>query len=164
MDKSISNVTRIDWLEKNFNNAYFIGIVRDGYCVSEGIRRKARPRGEPALTFGESYPIQLAGEQWVAANERVLEAKQKVERFMMIKYEGLISDPAGTLAAMWSFLGLPPPSMEAVPKGLKINGQEFHLQKNNDTQSHARLSVDDIAQLTPIISNMQQRLGYQLLG
>lgn len=160
MDKSISNVTRVDWLESNFDNAYFIGIVRDGYCVSEGIRRKARPRGTPAREVGERYPIQMAGEQWVAANERVLEAAQTVERYMMIKYEDLISDPVGTLTAIWSFLGLAVPPMETVPDGLKINGRTFHLEKNNDAQSLARLSKEDIDQLNPVISDMQQQLGY----
>lgn len=163
MDKSISNVTRVGWLENNFDNAYFIGIVRDGYCVSEGIRRKGHPRKAPAQEIGNSYSIQMAGKQWVAANERVLEAAHSVERFMMIKYEDLIGDSVRTLAAIWEFLGLAAPQMETVPNGLIINGQRFHLEKNNDTQSHARLSAEDIDRLTPVIGDMQQQLGYQLL-
>lgn len=163
MDKSISNVTRVGWLENNFDNAYFIGIVRDGYCVSEGIRRKGHPRGAPAKEIGNTYPIEMAGEQWVAANERILEAAQLVERFMMIKYEELVDNPVETLAAIWVFLGLPAPSVEVLPTGLRINGQAFHLEKNNDAQSHSRLSGEDIKRLTPVIGEMQKRLGYLLV-
>ena len=43
LEKSISNLTRIDWFEKNFPNCYFVGITRDGYAVAEGIRRRVSP-------------------------------------------------------------------------------------------------------------------------
>lgn len=164
MDKSISNVTRINWLDNNFNNAYFIAIVRDGYCVSEGIRRKARPRGQHAQYVGNNYPIEMAGEQWVAANERIIEASHSVERFMMIRYEDLTDDPVKTLTAIWKFLGLAVPQMDPVPGGLIINGKMFALEQNNDAQSHARLSEEEIRRLTPIIGSMQQQMGYALLG
>lgn len=162
MDKSISNVTRIPWLERNFNNAHFIGIVRDGYCVAEGIRRKARPRGEAARQTGTVYPIEMAGEQWVAANERLLAAANNVKRFMLIKYEDLVADPVGTLGKTWEFIGLALPHMEPLPDGLIIDQNAHHIEQNNNAQSHARLSDDDIRRLTPVIRDMQKRLGYSV--
>lgn len=163
MDKSVSNVARIPWLEKNFHNAYFVGIVRDGYCVAEGIRRKARPRGDAAKQVGSVYPIEMAGEQWVAANQRLLEAAKSSQRFMLIKYEELIDDPVGTLQKIWTFLGLDAPHMEKSPGGIIIGQQTYRLEENNNAQSHSRLSADDRGRLTPIIREMQQRLGYPLL-
>ena len=160
MDKSVSNVTRIPWLDMNFDNAYFIGIVRDGYCAAEGIRRKARPRVEAARQAGTLYPIEMAGEQWVASNQRLLEAADIVDRFMMITYENLVNDPVGLLGKLWKFLGLDLPHMETVPDGIIIGKNVYHVEQNNNAQSHARLSTDDIRKLSPIIRDMQERLGY----
>jgi Sulfotransferase family len=160
MDKSVSNVTRIHWLDRNFDNPYFIAIVRDGYCVAEGIRRKARPRGEAARQIGNVYPIEMAGEQWSAANERLVEAANTVGRFMMIKYEDLVNDPVNIMGKLWTFLGLDLPHMEALPDGLIIGQNVYHIEQNNNAQSYARLSVDDIRRLSPIIRDMQERLGY----
>ena len=160
MDKSISNVTRISWLDRNFENASFIGIVRDGYCVSEGIRRKAQPSGEAALQIGNLYPIEMAGEQWCATNERLLEAAKSVKRFMMIRYEDLITDPIDQLRKVWKFICLYPPHMEPLPDGLVIGRDKYHLDQNNNAESHARLSAEDVQKLTPVIRDMQKRLGY----
>ena len=162
MDKSISNAARIPWLDRNFDNAYFIGIQRDGYCAAEGIRRKARARGEALQQTGTVYPIEMAGEQWVAANERLLEAANTVARFRMIKYEDLISDPVDMLGKVWTFLGLDLPHMEALRDGLIIGQNTYHIEQNNNTQSHARLSDDDVRRLTPVIRDMQERLGYSI--
>ena len=42
LEKSIANSAKVKWLEANFDSPYFIWIIRDGYCVSEGIRRRSR--------------------------------------------------------------------------------------------------------------------------
>ena len=163
MDKSISNVARITWLDKNFSNAYFIGIVRDGYCVAEGLRRRAIPRGDAAKEIGLKYPIEMAGEQWVAANERLLSAASTVQNFLLVKYEDIVDDPKYLLSQIWEFIGLQPPRLEPITDGLIIGEQKYRIEKNNNTESHQRLSNDDIFRLTPIIRDMQQKLGYPLL-
>jgi len=38
LEKSIANSARIRWLNQNFDQPYFIWIIRNGYCVAEGIR------------------------------------------------------------------------------------------------------------------------------
>ncbi len=43
VERSISNAARIPFFHRFFDNAYFIYIVRNGYAVSEGIRRKGKP-------------------------------------------------------------------------------------------------------------------------
>jgi hypothetical protein len=164
MDKSVSNLTRMKWLDRNFGNAYFVGIVRDGYCVAEGIRRRARPRAAPARQVGTVYPIEMCGEQWVTANERLLSAADAVKHFMLIRYEDLINSPVATLREIWKFAGLNAPPMNAVSNGILIGSKAFPIARGNNERSHARLSDDDVRRLTPIVHDMQARLGYPLRG
>ena len=43
LEKSVANAVRTDFLQTYFAPAYFIYLVRNGYAVAEGIRRKANP-------------------------------------------------------------------------------------------------------------------------
>ena len=40
LEKSPQNGARMPWLQDNFENAHFIALIRNGYAVAEGIRRK----------------------------------------------------------------------------------------------------------------------------
>ena len=44
LEKSPPNSAKTRWLQAHFENSRFIGIIRDGYAVSEGITRKANPK------------------------------------------------------------------------------------------------------------------------
>lgn len=162
MDKSITNGTRMPWLDANFENAYFIGIVRNGYCAAEGIRRRARPKGRVAEKIGECYPLRMAGEQWVAANERMLADAEKVEKFELVLYEDLVRDPVGVLGHVWDFLGLQRPPTEEGAGSLKIDGSEFRL-RNMNADSISRLSPEDLQEINPVIEGLQERFGYEVL-
>jgi len=49
LEKSVSNTTRIEWIDRYFDNAHFLAISRDPIAVVEGIRRKASPQGEDKI-------------------------------------------------------------------------------------------------------------------
>lgn len=162
IDKSVSNVTRMPWLDLNFPRAYFIGIVRNGYCAAEGICRRARPVGAAARIVGERYPIEMAGRQWVAANERMAQDSARVERFRLIAYEELTQDPLRVLGELWAFLELPPPPMRRTAEGVEIAGTRFEL-RNMNAESFTRLRPGEIAALNPVIGGLMQKYGYPVL-
>ena len=163
LEKSVSNVTRMKWLDDHFKNAYFIGITRDGYCVAEGIHRRGRPTGKARDIVGaEQYGIELTSEQWVDANKRLLQGGEQVERYHQISYEELAKDPVAVLNEIWHFLEIDNP-------GVSYDGEELHIAehivkfKNMNQKSIDNLSTEDIKQMTPILSEMQMKLGYGLI-
>lgn len=94
LEKSIPNAARIRWLNAHFRNAYFVAIIRNGYAVAEGIRRKA------------GLPLQQSARQWEASNRIMLQDLKAVDHSMLISYEEFTASPGETLAAIYSFLGL----------------------------------------------------------
>jgi len=161
LEKSIANGARIPWLAANFDDAYFIGLTRDGYCVSEGIRRRARPRGA-AEKAGPRYPLSACAGQWVAANEKLMEASKKTARFKLISYERLVESPAEVLTEVWRFLGLDPAPVLEKDGAVEVRGRRFPLRDMNP-ESLSRLSPKDVEELTQILAPMQTRLGYERL-
>ena len=75
VEKSISNSLRIPFFNKHFKPAYFIHIVRNGYAVAEGIKRKAEVMDGNPLYGNESYPIEMCAEQWVQSLQIIEETK-----------------------------------------------------------------------------------------
>ena len=85
LEKSPPNGARTRWLQANFENPYFVAIVRNGYAVSAGIRKKA----EPHHLAGGRWPIQMAAHQWARSNEVLLEDADTCERVHWVRYEDL---------------------------------------------------------------------------
>lgn len=163
LEKSITNVTRMSWLDRHFENSYFVGMVRDGYSVAEGICRKTRLNPRSARQWGGSYPIEMAGQQWVLANETLLNGARQVQRYHQLKYESLVADPIGELEQVWKFLELCPVEMEVEQGMLRIGDTRLELQTETNAASHARMSVEQFHKLTPVVAAMQERLGYELM-
>jgi hypothetical protein len=160
IEKSISNLTRVDWLADNFSNSYFIGITRDGYASAEGIHRRAQPRGAVARRFGGQYPLDWAGRQWVDANSRLIAAREKLSRYHQVSYESLVDDPVATLQEIFDFIGVEPlERLYKVSDEIVVGARHTRLFNGND-RSFKRLSPEDMKLLTPEICDMQAELGY----
>jgi hypothetical protein len=162
LEKSITNVTRMAWLDRHLDNSYFVGMVRDGYSVAEGICRKTRLNPRNARRWGETYPMEMAGQQWVLANEALLAGASQVKRYHQLRYESLVADPIAELSRVWNFLELPVPEMQIAEKELRIGGQRLELQTETNAGSWRRISADQYRLLTPVIAAMQEQLGYEL--
>lgn len=163
LEKSISNTARMEWLDKNFDNAVFIGIIRNGYCASAGIRHRARPKKFALEKLGSPrYPIELAGRQWVRSNQVMMESAQRVNTFHLIYYEDLIREPYTVLRKIWEILNIHSPKIRQNGNRFMIEDEVFHVQ-NLNPKSMAWLSPEDIAALNPVIGPMMKRHGYKLL-
>ncbi len=158
-EKSIDHTTRMGWMDRHFPNAHFIAIRRNGYCVNEGIMRRARPGGEARAQVGERYPPELCAQQWTAFDEAVTRGCAEVQRAIEIRYEDLMGRPVETMRDLFAFLGLPQPEMRLEGDTLTIAGHSHQLVDQNPA-SLARLAPAEIAAMAPIMKDAMARHGY----
>jgi len=160
VEKSISNLTRIEWLVKAFPDAYFIGITRNGYAATEGIWRRAQPKGLARKKYGKQYPLELAAKQWVDANSRLLGSIKNIVKYHQISYENLIDNPETTLNGIFEFLDVScGATVSNVSGGVKINSTKIELFDGN-VRSIRRLTEEQKAVILDEIGSMQCQLGY----
>ncbi len=160
VEKSVANVCRIGFLEKHFRPAYFVHIVRNGFAVAEGIRRKAVPSkwGGPTR-YPDGYPIDLCARQWARSEEVVEEARNGTERLLTITYEDLCEDPAKVLSRITEFLGVRPFSAEVSGKEWTVQGATSAI-KNRNASSFERLDDADREEIVRVAGDMLERRGY----
>lgn len=158
VEKSPPNTARMLWLAKHFENPHFVGIVRDGYAVAEGISRKGDPQ-----SIAEGWPIEKSAWQWARSNQLMLEYAEKLDKFLLVKYEDLMENPQYHLDQIAAFVGLDPfPTLS--------EGAEFAIHerkeglKNMNQQSIDKLTAEQIATINEVAGGMLERLGYPLLG
>ncbi len=140
VEKTTANVVRTRWLQKVFERSYFIGVVRNGYAVSEGIRRK----GGKSVVRGARH--------WNLVNRIMLRDAAALEHFLLVRYEQLVADPLGIVQQIRAFLGLP-----AIDSLNGVDGIADH-----NAASIARLSEQEIADIRAEAAEMLDYLGYAL--
>jgi sulfotransferase family protein len=155
IEKSVSDATRIGWLDGAFPQAKFISLMRNGYAVAEGIRRRAGA-GPYRLPPGMShYPIEWCAEQWVASARLVDEGLASIDpaRVLRLTYEEICADPSGCLTRTGAFLGLP-----------DLDRLDVAFLRNRNPEALSRLTEEDIERLNAIASEELARHGYELMG
>ncbi len=166
LEKSISHTARIPWLKRNFNNAKFIGITRNGYASIEGMNRKAEPKGEALLSYGKDrYEPKDMGRQWVSSNERLFEHIVGRSNGIMVQYESLVAHFNEVIPFILEFLDLEQTYKFDIENS-KVHcasGRVFHLVNGNPS-SIAKVKSWDLTDLNKIIGPMMLKLGYKLIS
>mgnify|MGYP003575451314 CR=1 FL=1 len=142
VEKSISNSVRIDFFHKFFTPAYFIYIIRNGYAVSEGIRRKAFP-GKGRKTTMKQYPIEMCAQQWRESDiliRRLLAGKNA----LTITYEDLTENPTDVVGRICRFLDIDSFEPQVFLNSYHIHGNKSQIENMNLIQIE-RLSAQDIS-------------------
>lgn len=149
IEKSITNAARIRWLNQNFENAYFISLIRNGYAVAEGIKRKT------------GQDISLAARQWAISNQIMLEDLKKVPNKMDITYEEFTQSPELTLKAIADFIGVENTFIQngVTAKNWSIHGVTSQIQNMNQV-SLERLDVNERQLIEDEAISMLQKFGY----
>jgi len=161
-DKSVANTARINWLNRVFPNAYFIGIHRNGYCVTEGLRRRAKPPQWYQSRFGEQqYSYKSIANQWVVANELMLNSFETTPNSLSVSFEDLVASPQRVIKSCFEFLELESEYISQSKNSLCIRGKEFELYNPNPA-SLKRLEMIGRLEAKPILENMMLRLGYNI--
>ena len=153
VEKTPANAARAEWLQKVFPNACFIGLVRNGYAVSEGIRRKAK------------QPLDSGARHWSAVNRLMLNTAGGLDNYLEVRYEELAEQPAATMLRICEFIGID----NAVLKGLRGKGEAevreamttvFGPVRNCNPETIERLSNTDISIIRDHAEEMLDFFGY----
>lgn len=160
LEKSISNTGRIAWLQKNFPNAKFIGLHRNGYCIAEGLHRRNRsPQWLQSETGLDQYPIEMVGQLWVDINTEMLNAFDDIDNTLLLSFENLVENPQETLRIVFDFIGLDKTTVQRTENGVSINSKEFEIFNPNPA-SLKRLTTVQRKVLEPLLSTTAMKLGY----
>jgi len=147
IEKSPTNAARTRWLQRHFAPASFIGIVRDGFAVAEGIHRKA------------GHSLEQSARQWARSNEIMLDDFEHLERKMVVRYEDLTARPAEVLAETLEFLGLQQHDEQVGDREFSVHEQTSKIRNMNDRSMQA-LSDADREVIQEAAGDVLRRLGY----
>lgn len=161
LEKSIIHGTWMPALEKGFGECRFIGVIRNGMCAAEGIRRRARPSGAAAQSLKQNeYPIEEAAAQWVFSNERLFRDRDKVKHYLEIRYEDFVANPTDVLTRLFRFIGVDETAFEDRGDGMIAIGQRIFTVRNDNPASLARLTDADRSAFLNVAGSTMQTLGY----
>lgn len=153
VEKTTANAVRMIWLQKAFPNSYFIGMVRNGYAVTEGIMRKGKKSAE------------RGARHWNLVNRLMMEDSVHVERFLEVRYEDLVDTPGPTVSRIAGFLGLPEGDLNSAMKQdfsfTTLDGRDPKPVVNMNARSIASLSVEDISVIRREAAPMLDHFGYE---
>jgi len=157
-EKSISNMTRLGFLERNFSPAYFIHIIRNGYAVSAGIRKNANMRRWKAGF--DRYPIEMCARQWVASDEMFERDSPGLSRHLSVYYEDFSEKPYEVIRTITDFIGEEPLDDNVVNKKRSIHQYNSQIVNMNE-HSFKRLSSEDIDIIERVAGNRLALHGYE---
>lgn len=157
LEKSPPNSAKTRWLQKHFENAHFVGIVRDPYAVAEGITRKADPKH-----LINSWPIEMSAYQWMRSNQILQQDAEHLNHFMWVKYEDLTKDTVGTLNKITNFVGIQGFEQFESDRNWTIHERSEQV-RNMNAESINRLSPPQIEAVTRVAGEMIDVFGYPRL-
>lgn len=157
VEKSPSNSVRVRWLNHHFQPACFICIIRNGYAVAEGIRRKADPKH-----LRDGWPIEMAAYQWKRTYEVIEEDSVYLKRMLFVKYEDLVNDPAGELNRIADFTGVKPFSNFDNLAEMAVHERNEPI-RNLNPDSISRLTPEDIRSINEVAEETLVRYGYSVI-
>ncbi len=142
VEKSIANATRMEFFQKHFPNSYFIYIVRDGYAVAEGIKRKAVVMEEYQAALGIHYPIDFTAKQWQRSLEVIEDQKENIKNFLEISYEEFTTDVKETSLKITQFLEISEFDDALLQSDFEVHGNKMKVS-NQNLKSFIRLTDDE---------------------
>jgi len=161
LEKSIDHSTRIDWLNKNFKNAYFLSITRNGLAVAEGIARRSKPVGNAVKELGQDhYPLEMIANQWCAFDEKISQDLAGVQNKLSITYEDLMANTQNIISQVFAFLDLSAPTVIVEGNTVTVNGRAFELIDQN-LMAIARLDPERREKLHSHMHSTLEKYGYK---
>ncbi|MBA7707538.1 hypothetical protein ES703_116412 [subsurface metagenome] len=134
LEHSPPNTIRIPWLMENFKPAVFIAIIRNGYAVAEGIRRKRKKK---------KVSVERGAKHWLLSNKIMLEDREKIGGFPLVTYEELTKTPLTILRGLEEYLEITPHNyplsepinlgrLQPISKIMNFNEFSFNRLNEND--------------------------------
>lgn len=138
LEKTTANAVRMRWLQRAFPGAAFLGIVRNGFAVVEGIKRK----GGKTVLRGARH--------WRKVNEIMLEDAERVNNFLLVRYEDFVAAPQSTLSRIAEFLDVRLDCIRAARTSIQ----------DMNAQSISRLDEAELRVIAHEAGDCLARLGY----
>lgn len=162
IEKSIVHAAWMPTLNSGFPNARFIGVIRNGYCVCEGIRRRAQPSGRAREALGRNdYPLDEIGRQWNFANQVLRRDRLVIENYHEVRYEEFTKNPLQTIRTLFEYIGVDSGVVKVLSDDLlQIGARKFKIVDKN-AESLMQLDSTDRANLWSEIGPMMIELGYE---
>ncbi len=160
LEKSIANVVHIPFLAAHFRPANFIYLVRDGYAVAEGIRRKAKPWRWGQEDYPDGYPLELCAEQWRDSDDFARRYLAGIEHTSTVTYEAFTANPTAETNRILAVLGLSPLDPAVFARAWAIHDLEEPIRNMNE-DSHRRLLPEELATIERVAGPALRRNGYQ---
>jgi hypothetical protein len=157
LEHTPANSARTRWLQKNFENTYFIGVVRNGYAVTEGITRKANPVHKQG-----GWSVEEAAYQWRRSNEILIEDAGYLNNFMWCRYEDFTENPSGEVDRLCSFLGLQNSDQINLNKSWSVHERDQGIRDMN-SESIQRLSAEQLVKINDIAGELMVNLDYEII-
>lgn len=157
LEKSPPNSAKTRWLQAHFENAHFIGIMRNGYAVAEGITRKADPKH-----LINSWPIEKSAYQWKRSNEVLQQDAKHLKRFIWVTYEDLADDTEGTLNKITDFIGVEKFEKFETGRNWSIHERDEQVRNMNE-ESIKRLTQEQLQIINEVAGEMLDSYGYSRL-
>jgi len=161
LEKSIIHSLNIDWFEHHFNHPYFIWIIRNGYAVAEGIRRRTLHKQRKSHLPGQPYPIEWCAQQWVTSNQIITQKLKHTKNSYQLFYEDLVEEYDENIQQLLRWL---PVQSKTITK---LKSFTFHQKtlpiQNMNPSSIKRLSIEDIQKVNSIAKNELKKWGYTIL-
>jgi hypothetical protein len=147
LEKSPPNTARMRWLQQHFENAHFIGIVRNGYAVAAGIKQKA------------GCSIEVAARQWAHSNEIMLRDFEFLPHKLLVRYETLTESANEVVRQMLDFIGLNGCDISVADRVWLVHGKSNPIENMNQ-RSVTTLSRQEYEVIQAVAGDMLNRLGY----
>lgn len=147
LEKTPVNALRTRWLQRHFENAHFLALVRNGFAVVEGICRR------------DGHDAESAALQWKRSNEIMLDDLASVQNATLIRYEDMTDSPQNTFGRILEFLELDANGLELTEREWVIHGKASAIINLNNRAIGA-LSPEQRETTIKVAGPMLQRLGY----
>lgn len=151
LEKAPPDMVCARWFQAVFPNSYFIGLVRNGYAVAEGMHRR------------EGYSLDRCAQHWNTANQIMMDDAPYLHRFMLVQYEDLTRDPMDNMRRIGQFLGIDATPFQAViHKEWNVHNMDNTPAKIQDfnIRSLEQLSQSEIELINCHAGEMLERFGY----
>tara|TARA_B100000900_G_C20602354_1_gene726251 strand:+ start:4577 stop:5395 length:819 start_codon:yes stop_codon:yes gene_type:complete len=161
MDKTISNITRIQWFINNCENIKFLAITRNPYACCEGMSRKSRPVDKAKEIYGKNkYSFSDLAKQYKLANEEILKFSNKLKYFKLIKYEDLCMSPSKVMLDVFDFLEISSNQIKFEKNLIEVNKAKFKII-NYNSSSINRLKKSEITEINNVLGSLINKLEYE---
>lgn len=155
IEKSPTHAARTLWLQRHFQQPYFIHIVRNGYAVALGIHDKV------LAVYGQMPKLlPKAANQWARSLEIVSEDAPQLQHFLEIRYEDLTAKPVIAATQIFHFLGLSPIAAELLEQPYLVHGLRSPIKNQNATRL-AQMTMEQKAVIDARAGQLLTAYGYR---